>query len=60
MTIKQGDMFEVQDGGTIRIKHIDVNRVTFQYIQGSNKSGEIHRETFQQFTQNGYFKAVEQ
>lgn len=58
MTIKQGDMFEVQDGGTIRIKHIDVNRVTFQYIQGSSKSGEIHRETFGQFVENKYFKKV--
>lgn len=57
--IKQGDQFNVQDGGTIRIEHIDVNKVKFRYIQGTSKSGEIHRDTFQQFTQNGYFKAVE-
>lgn len=57
--IKQGDTFHVQTGGTIRIEHIDVNTVKFRYIQGKSKSGEIHREVFQQFTQNGYFKAVE-
>jgi GTP cyclohydrolase III len=59
MIIKEGDLFEVQDGGKIQIKHIDINRVTFQYIQGSSKTGEIHRETFEQFRMNGYFKAVE-
>lgn len=58
MEVKQGDTFEVADGGTIQITHADVNKVKYRYVHGSSRKGEISHEVFQQFTDNGYFRAV--
>lgn len=58
MNLKQGDTFEVSDGGIIQITHADVNTVKYKYVHGSSRQGEISNDVFQQFLTNGYFKAL--